>query len=273
MIRKSLLVVIIYLSSIIALLAHSSCSLEHPCFVFVIGGQSNALGQGDNVDLMPPYDTPRRDVMLWDASTSSWVDMQGGYGRNPDEFGLEVSLGHKLADVLGGDIRIVKLAVGGSGLNDQWAPGTGELYQALNKRVGEALASLPGMVATVSGMFWVQGERDSRDIDDGMNPANNYEVNLTNLISSYRRDFNNRDMTFIIGKIHASLDTSPGQYPYAELVRTAMENVAFDDELVGIVDTDTFSLKDDALHFNSEGIIDLGNALAEEHIALTQWMS
>ena len=126
---------------------------------------------------------------------------------------------------------------------------------------------------TVSGMFWVQGERDSRDIDDGMNPANNYEVNLTNLISSYRRDFNNRDMTFIIGKIHASLDTSPGQYPYAELVRTAMENVAFDDELVGIVDTDTFSLKDDALHFNSEGIIDLGNALAEEHIALTQWMS
>ena len=50
------------------------------------------------MDLMPPYDSPRSDVMLWDASTSSWVELQGGYGRNPDEFGLEVSLGYKLAD-------------------------------------------------------------------------------------------------------------------------------------------------------------------------------
>jgi len=272
MVKKSLVVVIIYLYGIIALLSHSSSSLEHPCFVFVIGGQSNALGQGDNVDLDPPYDTPRRDVMLWDASTSSWLDLQGGYGRNPDEFGPEVSLGHKLADAIEGDIRIVKLAVGGSGLSNQWAPGTGELYQELKKKVDEALASLPGMGVTVSGMFWVQGERDARDSDDGINPAIDYEVNLTNLITSYRRDFNNRDMTFIIGKIHASLDRSPGQYPYAELVRTAMENVAFNDDLVGIVDTDTFSLKDDAVHFNSEGIIELGNALAEEHMVLTQLM-
>ena len=56
------------------------------------------------------------------------------------------------------------------------------------------------MEVTVNGMFWVQGERDSRDSDDGINPAINYEVNLTNLISSYRSDFANRDMPFIIGK-------------------------------------------------------------------------
>ena len=51
-----------------------------------------------------------------------------------------------------------------------------------------------------------------------------------------------------------------------------MENVAFDDERVGIVDTDTFSLKDDAVHFTAEGIIDLGNALAEEYMVLAQLM-
>jgi hypothetical protein len=195
--------------------------------------------------------------------------MQGGYGRSPDEFGVEVSLGHKLADTLWGDIRIVKLATGGSSLSDQWAPVSGVLYQELKKNVDEALASLPDVVS-VSGMFWIQGERDSRDSDDGINPAINYEVNLTNLISSYRRDFNNREMPFIIGKIHASLDTSPGYYPYVELVRTAMEKVAFNDDLVGIVDTDGFPLKDDAIHFNSEGVIAFGNGLAEEYIALTR---
>jgi hypothetical protein len=198
------------------------------------------------------------------------VELQGGYGRNPDEFGLEVSLGYKLADALRGDIRIVKLAVGGTGLSDQWAPGTGALYQELKRSVDEALASLAEMEVTVNGMFWVQGERDSRDSDDGINPAINYEVNLTNLISSYRSDFANRDMPFIIGKVHASLDRSPGQYPYVELVRTAMENVASHDDLVGIVDTDAFPLKDDRVHFNSEGLIGLGNALAEEYIALTR---
>ena len=65
-----------------------------------------------------------------------------GYGRNPDEFGLEVSLGYKLADALKGDIRIVKLAVGGTGLSDQWAPVTGALYQELKRSVDEALAYL-----------------------------------------------------------------------------------------------------------------------------------
>jgi hypothetical protein len=271
MVKKVFFVVIICLPLFIGPLSFYSCSLQHPCFVFVIGGQSNALGRGDTVDLIPPYDTPRSDVTLWHTSTASWLDMQGGYGRNPDEFGLEVSLGHKLADVLKGDIRIVKLAVGGSSLNNQWAPGTGALYQELKKSVDEALASLPGVVS-VSGMFWVQGERDSRDSDDGINPAINYEMNLTNLISSYRRDFNNREMPFIVGKVHDSLDTSPGQYPYVELVRAAMEDVALNDDLVGIVDTDAFSLNDDAIHFNSEGIIDLGNALAEEYIALSQWI-
>ena len=270
MVKKSFPVVIIYLSGFIALLSYCSCSLQHPCYVFVIGGQSNALGQGSNLDLLPPYDTQRRDVKLWDAATSSWLDMQGGYGRNPDEFGLEVSLGHSLANSFDGDIRIIKLAVGASSLADQWAPVTGKLYQELKKSVAEALTSLPGIEVKVNGMFWVQGTRDSRDIDDGINPAINYEVNLTNLISSYRRDLHNSDMTFVIGKIHDSLDRSPGQFPYAELVRTAMENVAFNDDLVGIVDTDTFPLKDDAVHFNSEGVIALGNGLAEEYIALTQ---
>lgn len=270
MVKKPFAVAIICLSGFITLLSHYSCSLQHPDYVFVIGGQSNALGQGDNIDLTPPYDTPRRDITLWDASTSSWLDIQGGYGRNPDEFGLEVSLGHTLADTIEGNIRIVKLAVGASSLSNQWRPINGELYQELKKSVDEALASLPGMEVNVNGMFWVQGARDSRDIDDGITPANNYEVNLTNLISSYRRDFNNSEMPFIIGKIHSSLDTSPGQFPYRELVRTAMETVAFNDDLVGIVDTDSFPLKDDLIHFNSEGIIALGNALAEEHIALTQ---
>ena len=101
-------------------------------------------------------------------------------------------------------------------------------------------------------------------------PAINYEVNLTKLISSYRRDFNNSNMPFIIGKIHDSLDKSSGQYPYVELVREAMENVAFNDHNVGIVDTDAFPLKDDGIHFNSEGVIALGDALAEEYMALVQ---
>ena len=115
-------------------------------------------------------------------------------------------------------------------------------------------------------MFWMQGERDARDIDDGMNPAIDYEINLINLIKSCRKDFNNPNMIFIIGRIHDSLDPSPGIYPYMDIVRNAMENVAYEDDSVGIVDTDDFPLHYDGVHFNGEGFIELGKAFAAEYI-------
>ncbi len=237
--------------------------------VFVLAGQSNMLGRGDSADLSAPYDSPQSDIRYWTGSR--WADLAPGTGVG-SAHGPELSLGRSLADHFGESIYFVKHAEGGSSLAPNlsnpaksWDPDTGLLYGALKTKVTDALDNL-GSSARVEGFFWMQGEADSKDQSD----ANAYLQNFENLIDLARTDFDAPDMAVVLGRVNGTLypsATHGDKYQYLSTVRAAQEQAATDISRTAWVDTDTFALNDDDLHFSSAGQIALGNAMAEAYVS------
>jgi hypothetical protein len=233
--------------------------------LFILGGQSNALGRGDSAELTPPYDAPQTDVKYWTGS--GWTDLKSGTGVGSDH-GPELSLGRTLGDHFDETIYIVKHAAGGTDLARDWDPQTGVEYATLKTRVNDALAAL-GSDAVAAGFFWMQGEADSKDVND----ANNYQANLASLISTARTDFGNDEMPFVLGRVHDSLYPNPTfgtKYQYADTVRAAQAAITDQVSRTAWVDTDEFGLNDDELHFNSSGQIDLGNGMGEAYFTVPE---
>ena len=138
------------------------------------------------------------------------------------------------------------------------------MYQLLLADVADAIDNLEaaGHTVKVAGMMWMQGESDT--LHEWM--ANAYESNLTAFIARVRSDLATPDMPFILGRIH---DKLMAQAPYVELVRTAQVNVAQGDSWADWIDTDTFPLQLDLIHYNSSGTIELGQAFAEAYLEMT----
>ncbi|QNN22013.1 sialate O-acetylesterase [Planctomycetales bacterium ZRK34] len=246
-----------------------------PVKVFFLGGQSNMVGQGANADLStlaPTLNGTQGDVVIWhngddnSNTTSGWVKLAPGQGRSGSEFGPELALGRALADAYPDyQIALVKHAVGGTNLDVEWNPnGPGPLYSGFLESVSNALGALDadGLNYDIGGMFWMQGERDSRFTD----MAANYQDNLLDLIAAVRSEAGVADLPFVIGRISENLPDAT--YTEEDIVRAAMDAIAAGDDQVGLVDTDSFGLKSDSVHFNSAGQLALGEAFAAQYLAI-----
>ena len=225
--------------------------------VFLLGGQSNMVGQGSNVELTPPYNAPQADVKFW---AGHWVSLAPGYGNNSSHFGPEVAFGRAIADALpGDDIYLVKYAADGTALYNDWSPSGGPQYNAFMNTTGAALANLDnaGVQYEISGMLWMQGESDAVE---QQGPA--YEANLRNFIADMRTRFDTPEMPFVIGRVLSYYGGSNG---HAAIVRAAQVTVADTTANVSWIDTDSFSVVDPVSnpgHYGTSGQLDLGNGFA-----------
>ena len=156
--------------------------------VFLIGGQSNATGQGyvRNIPATFKVDTTVR-FLLFPFSQSGgrrWT-VDGFVLRHlkqKDKFGVELSLGTKLQSLYPERrIALIKHALSGSNLYKQWNPGNrpgnvrGEEYVKFVETVKNALVDLKkqGYRPIIRAMVWQQGEADARDIA-GMDQSRRY---------------------------------------------------------------------------------------------------
>lgn len=218
--------------------------------VFLLAGQSNMNGLGSNADLAPPYDAAQTDVAFWD--NGEWVDLAPGFGNSSAEFGPEVSFGHTLKEALGPDrIHLVKYAVNGTALYNDWAPPTGPQYAAFMSTANAAIADLDanGVDYEISGMLWLQGESDAAE---GQGAA--YETNLRNFIADMRSQFEVPDLPFYLARVRDFYGT-PEQ---AGLVRAAQVTVAESTDKVEWFDTDSYNPLIAGGHYNAEGEINIG---------------
>jgi hypothetical protein len=126
---------------------------------------------------------------------------------------------------------------------------------------------------TIRAMVWQQGEGDARDIA-GMKNSNDYGKNLRNFIGRVREQFDSPHMLFIYGYvIPVPLERFTGR----EEVRTAQKNIdqrsghALEVKGAFVVETDDLPLRcdepnspypNDSVHFNTYGILELGNRFA-----------
>jgi len=280
---------------VLVLMSMYSFSKKKEIDVYLIGGQSNATGQGYMANI--PIDFKINESPLFYYSNKL-----GGGGKalhwgplcqaseTPDKFGVELSLGTELKRLHPDkEIAIIKHAHSGTNLYQQWNPGEGiqdqnnfgSEFKKFIATVESGLKELKkkGYSPTIKAMVWQQGESDARDIA-GMHNSQNYGTNLRQLIQRVREQLHSPEMLFIYGYvIPVPLDRFTGR----EEVRLAQKNI---DQNSGhqlalkrafVVETDDLPLRcdeqnspypDDKVHFNTFGILELGKRFAEkiEHV-------
>lgn len=274
---------------VLGLLGHATVVAADPVQVFIVAGQSNAVGYGSDANLLPPaLYAPQADVRFWFDEGSFFSignpsmridsgdafvplafqsDPSGLTFAGPvDGFGPEIKLGRLLADAASTEIAIVKFAVSGSSLAVNWNPATpGSFYHEMRDDVAGALAALAaaGDTGHVAAFFWMQGEADAQT-----GPASAaYEANLTSFIAQLRADFANAALPFVFGRINVNIDTSCCfSFPFKDAVRTAQANVAGAVARTAMVDTDDLPLIADNLHFTAAGQLGLGERFANAYL-------
>ena len=240
--------------------------------VFLQGGQSNGDGRAYLTGLPSELQQPQTDVDFFFRVEGShpWenqlIDLKPGSPEfsQTNYFGPEITFGRDMADYYGSDpdtsVAIIKYANGGTRLYDQWAAPSGSEYVQFQNTVDAGLAALEAAYPTddvqIAGMIWMQGENDaSSDVY-----ANTYENNLERFIGDVRTRYG-ADLPFVIGRLSAN--QTGLSYPTGhQAVMAAQTAVADGNSRTGLVDTDSFSMKSDRVHFDAAGMQDLGSAFA-----------
>jgi hypothetical protein len=163
----------------LAFLAATATASAAPVEVYLIGGQSNATGQGYTKNLPPGFKI-NTDVRLYHSGAphlrgvepaDTWHALAPA-SESPDRFGVELTLGNRLAELRPGKkIAIIKHAHSGTNLHTQWNPGAdandrahwGPQFVTFVETVEAALKALRdrGDEPVIMGMVWHQGESDS----------------------------------------------------------------------------------------------------------------
>ncbi|HTJ77934.1 MAG TPA: sialate O-acetylesterase [Rariglobus sp.] len=238
--------------------------------VFLLGGQSNMDGRALISDLPSALQAPQPDVPFYhDTILTTLRPQSGGTGQ----FGPEVTFGKDMAayfEAAGSSIAIIKYAAGGTNLYSQWAAGgtatqtgDGTQYVSFQNTVARGLQALrtanPTAIIQISGMIWMQGESDAVVVN-GVDESLVYQANLTNFIKDVRMTYG-ANLPFVIGRLSVN-QTGTGPAAQRGNVITAQNAVTASLPRVGIVNTDSFSLKSDNLHFDATGQQDLGSGFA-----------
>lgn len=256
--------------------------------VFLIGGQSNATGQGyvRNIPRSFEVDTT---VMFYYSRY-----LNGGKGgdcwrplcqasESEDKFGVELSLGtclHK--QYPDRHIALIKHALSGSNLYAQWNPGNrvgeaqGEEYAKFIRTVKEGLDKLKkeGYTPILRAMVWQQGEADARDIA-GMDKSRMYGKNLNNFICQVRKDLEAEGLLFVYGSVMPMVAT---RFTGRDIVRNAQKEVAEGSgsslSLPGTiwVNADDLQMRrsdymtpmpEDDVHLGTYGVLELGRRFSQ----------
>lgn len=241
--------------------------------IALIGGQSNADGRAIPTDLPSNLQVPQADVdyfYYFQGGSPTLTTLRPGLTET-NGFGPAITLGRKLAETYRQEehtrVAVIKYGNGGTNLQSQWkaggdntTSGDGGEYVIFQQTVSQGLAALavayPNASLDLEGMTWMQGESDT---SGGL--ENSYETNLRNFIADVRATFS-EDLPFIIARL-SSQQTALGASGLAK-VRVAQDAVAAADPRTVSIDTDSFEMKSDNLHFDAEGQQALGYAFADQ---------
>ena len=124
----------------------------------------------------------------------------------------------------------------------------------------------------IEAFFWMQGERDSRSAS----MTANYLKHLRELIDAVRELTGKPALPVIIGRITPRVMTEDGRafrHTHRNKVRQAQETFCDEDSFARLVDTDDLPQRQDALHFNTPGCLELGRRFARAYLDAIQGYS
>ena len=258
--------------------------------VYLIGGQSNATGQGYIANMTDTMQIDRR-VFIFHSGKPHLnsglppftIQPLHQASESPDRFGPELGFGSKLQKLRGkAQIALIKHAHSGTDLYNQWNPGKnkadtsdwGVQYKIFVKTVSAGLDSLRrrGYYPVIKGMLWQQGENDA---DKGDTISKQYGKNLKHFFERVREQFDAPKMLFVYGYVYPPPNTGEG----ISQVRQAEHDIDQDSKTsisvkrAFVVQTDDLSQRaddphtpypKDHIHFGTKGTWDLGVRMAEK---------
>lgn len=250
----------------------AAAPVTQPALLFVLTGQSNAGQQGK------PAQVPASAVAPVEGAyyrAPQHTKVQGVVAMQPwrSSFGAELSFARAVrAACPEREVVVAKVYNGGTSIIG-WSPDApNAAWQYDLKQVGntgispqyprvldaaEQAAERFGRPVELAGLLWVQVERDSK-YDYG---AARYEANLRELIAALRNDWNAPSLPFVAIDSHTQLDEG------GDVVHQAIVNVAESVPAVGWVETRDLGTSD-GIHFDSTGVLTLGERLAAEWLRL-----
>lgn len=228
-------------------LAHTAAA-EKPVHVFILSGQSNMAGMDPKLGF-----EPEAKALFPDAEVVYFKVSRGG-----QPIRLWVSEWNEIAAKHDLDVRIGP---------KQDGQGDGTIYyQPILKQYQAVLEKHPNPASVT--FCWMQGERDAREKLDSA-----YADAMRQLISNLRKDLNQPEMNFVIGRLS---DFGKPDYKPWQNVRKAQVDVATSDPHGAWVDCDDLNdkekdgVKRDDLHYTREGYELLGRRYARQAKALIE---
>lgn len=256
--------------------------------VYLIGGQSNATGQGFVKNIPQTFKADTTVLFFYSRYLKQGIGSEKWQPLCPasetkDKFGVELSLGSQLKKYFPNqEIALIKHGLAGSNLYQQWNPGNktnskqGTEYKKWLTTVKKAISELKekGFNPIIRAMVWQQGEGDALK-SAGKENSEKYGENLRNLILEIRKELKAPDMLFVYGEV---MPMKAERFTGRELVRQgqimvsemsgsplSVKNtflVEGDDLQMRCTDYQTTSPKDD-VHLGTYGILTLGERFAK----------
>lgn len=256
------------LSAVIVTLAFLSagCSQQYEnrrnFHLYILAGQSNMAGRG-KVQGQEMQTHPRVYVLNqgneWElAKDPLHFDKPGIVGVGPGLAFGKAMAGYKKRVRIG----LIPCAAGGSPISS-WTKGgyhnqtKSHPYDDAVRRAGAAMQS-----GVLKGIIWHQGESDSKP-----EKIQVYQAKLEQLIASFRRDFGDEKLPFVVAKLG---DFYVARNPDAESINRILANISDKVENTACVDVSGLNHKGDVLHFDTESSRELGRRYAEKMIKLEQ---
>lgn len=150
----------------------------------IIRGQSNAVGQGVLAELPIEYQGVQTDIKIFTSwnQPAGWQEYEATVNSAAaGTFGIEASLCRALADFYTDEVRVIKMAYGGTplGLDDvilDWHPSSGEYWDVMTNTINKAIdsAATENVYLDVIAAYYIEGEQDGKRLDH----ANEFYDNL-----------------------------------------------------------------------------------------------
>ncbi|WP_026262470.1 sialate O-acetylesterase [Spirosoma panaciterrae] len=240
--------------------------------LFLIAGQSNAVGQGtatQSVICSPGV------AWAYRVSTDSLVALADPFGERVGHFepaatgSIAPAFAQEFYRITGERTVLLSTARGGSSCHQRaelgnygtWAE-TGHL-PLLNESVANTKRAMLKTGLPLRGIIWIQGERDANAIADTLMTGNDYAKALTQVIHRYRQAFGT-DVPFYIVQTGYQAGRTPAG---SKAVRAAQRAVSrrLPKTYVVYRKTNEFAQRGwmkDFVHYNQTGLNDIGQKTA-----------